>query len=165
MGCRGPIDVLEFGCGYGNFTVAAANLVGGTVFANDIERVMVDRTIQRTNEQQLTNVVAEVLDFSVDGSGRPDESIDFVMLFNILHIDHPQPLLLEAFRVLRPMGKLGLVHWKWDSNTPRGPSMEIRPKPEQCRLWAENVGFVFDQFHEFACCKWHWGMVLHKPVN
>ncbi len=165
MGCHGPLNVLEFGCGYGDFTVAAARLIDGTIFSNDIEHAIVERTLQRAKDQRLTNIVAEVLDFSVDGSGRPDQSIDFVVLFDILHIDHPHLLLREAYRVLQPTGKLGLIHWKWDSNTPRGPSMEIRPKPEKCRLWSENEGFVLDQMHDFTCCKWHWGMVFQKPAK
>ncbi len=162
LGCIGAIDALEFGCGYGNFTVAAARLIGGTVFTNDIDTSMVQHTVQRAGEQGLQNIIAEVRDFSISGSGRPGDSIDFAMLFNILHIENPSDLLREAYRVLKPMGKLGVIHWKWDEMTPRGPSMEIRPKAEQCRLWAEEEGFVFERYVEFACCRWHWGMVLRK---
>ena len=165
LGCIGAIDVLEFGCGYGNFTTAAARLISGTVFTNDIDRSMVKRTVHHAREQGLQNISAEVRDFSISGSGRPGDSIDFVMLFNILHIENPSNLLREAYRVLKPTGKLGVIHWKWEKTTPRGPSMEIRPKAEQCRFWAEEVGFGFERFVEFACCSWHWGMVLGKQPN
>ncbi len=33
-------DVLEFGCGYGNFTIPAAKLILGKVYAIDIEPEM-----------------------------------------------------------------------------------------------------------------------------
>lgn len=36
-------DVLDFGCGYGTFTIAAARLTTGTVHALDIEPDMVMR--------------------------------------------------------------------------------------------------------------------------
>ena len=41
-------DVVEFGCGYGTFTVPAARIVSGTVYALDIDREMTahDRTRQ-----------------------------------------------------------------------------------------------------------------------
>ena len=33
------------------------------------------------------------------------------------------------------------IHWNYDPSTPRGPSMSIRPRPEDCRDWAEAAGF------------------------
>jgi hypothetical protein len=140
-------------------------LISGTVFTNDIDTSMVKRTMHHAREQGLQNIVAEVRDFSVSGSGRPGDSVGFVMLFNILHIENPSNLLREAYHVLEPMGRLGVIHWKLDPMTPRGPSMEIRPKAEQCRIWAEEEGFIFERFVEFACCSWHWGMVLRKQPN
>ncbi len=50
-------------------------------------------------------------------------------------------LLREAYRVLTPGGVLGVMHWNHDPATPRGPALDIRPKPEQCRDWAVAAGF------------------------
>ena len=48
MDCVGPCgDVVEFGCGYGTFTVPAAESITGSVFALDIESDMVGATAQR----------------------------------------------------------------------------------------------------------------------
>jgi hypothetical protein len=38
-------------------------------------------------------------------------------------------LLREAFRILRPHGVLGVIHWVHDARTPRGPDLRIRPRP------------------------------------
>ena len=38
-GCK---DVVEFGCGYGTFTIPAARIITGSVFAMDIEQEMLD---------------------------------------------------------------------------------------------------------------------------
>lgn len=81
--------------------------------------------------------LVEQRDFVADGSGLPDGSADYVMLFNILHREQPETLLREAWRILSPRGRLGIMHWNYDPTTPRRPSMEIRPRPEQCREWAE----------------------------
>jgi SAM-dependent methyltransferase len=160
--CR---DVLEFGCGYGLFTEAAARIVRGTVYALDIDPEMVEATRERLREADVTNVSVEERDFVADGSGCPDASVDYAMLFNILHIDEPVALLREAFRALTPGGTLGIMHWNYDPATPRGPSMAIRPRPEQCRDWAIAAGFEFVRFESLTCCEHHYGLVCRRPSN
>ena len=99
-------DALEFGCGYGTFTLPAAELVDGRVFALDIEPSLVAETARKASESGLSNVVAEERDFVADGCGRPEGSIGYAMLFNILHTEDPIALVCEARRALangRPM--------------------------------------------------------------
>ena len=63
LDCRGSCeDVVEFGCGYGTFTVPAARLVTGRVFAFDIEPDMVAETARKVREAGLSNVVAAGID-------------------------------------------------------------------------------------------------------
>jgi SAM-dependent methyltransferase len=164
LDCRGPGDVVEFGCGYGLFTVPAAGNVSGTVYALDIEPEMVAATVRRAAQAGLTNVVAEERDFLAAGCGRPDASVGYAMLFNILHIEGPVELLREAFRALAPGGKAGVIHWKPDPATPRGPSLAIRPQPAECRTWAERAGFRFVRDEDLGCCSWHWGTVFERPA-
>ena len=133
--------VVDFGCGYGTFTLPAARLARGTVHALDIEAGMVEATRRKAEEAGLSNVRGEQRDFVAHGSGLPEKSGDYAMLFNILHCEQPELLLREAYRVLSAGGRLGLMHWNYDPTTPRGPSMDIRPKPEQCRDWAITVSF------------------------
>jgi len=165
LGCGGYGDAVEFGCGYGTFTVPAAELTAGTVHALDIDPVMVRATADRAAAAGVRNVVAVERDFIADGCGLHDGSVRYAMLFNILHIEEPIRLLREAHRVLAPGGRLGVIHWKHDPTTPRGPSMDIRPKPEQCRVWAEEAGFRHVRDEELGCCSWHWGMVLERPLR
>lgn len=146
LGLRSDMsDVAEFGCGYGTFTIPAAQVVKGTVYAFDIESDMIASTKAKAKEHNLANVRLCQRDFVSDGTGLLDASVDYVMLFNILHAEHPAMLLAEAFRILRGGGTLGIMHWNYDPTTPRGPSMDIRPKPEQCVAWTENAGFVIVQ--------------------
>jgi SAM-dependent methyltransferase len=162
--CPRTGDIIEFGCGYGHFAVPAAKLTTGTVYAVDIDPAMTERTAIRGHDRGLTNLVTVERDFVADGCGRPDQSAAYVMLFNILHIENPVALFREARRVLAPRGRVGVIHWNVDANSPRGPSMAIRPRPEQCRHWAEEAGLRFVRFDELACCEWHWGMLVERPT-
>ena len=153
-------DVVEFGCGYGTFTMPAAKIISGVVQAIDIDPGMVERTRKMANEAGLKNVSTVLRDFVADGTGLKDASIDYVMLFNILHIEHPEILLQEAWRVLRSEGKLGIIHWRCDDTTPRGPSMTIRPKPKKCVAWAQEAGFSKPKQHDLP--PYHYGIVMRN---
>lgn len=82
-------DAVEFGCGYGTFTLAAAGLISGRVFALDIEPAMIGETARKSAEAGLANVVVEQRDVLLDGSGRPRESAASAMLFNICTLKIP----------------------------------------------------------------------------
>jgi len=157
-------DVAEFGCGYGTFTIPAAKIVSGIVYALDIDAEMIAATEAKARAAGLANVRPLLRDFMTDGSGLPEASVDYVMLFNILHAESPRALTREAYRILRPGGKLAIMHWNYDPGTPRGPSMDIRPRPEQCRAWAEDAGFrLLGGIVHLP--PYHYGMVLERPPD
>jgi ubiquinone/menaquinone biosynthesis C-methylase UbiE len=162
LDCDRPGNVVEFGCGYGLFTVEAAKRSSGTVYALDIDPEMLATTTEAAHESAVSNVQPIERDFVTEGTGLPSESCDYAMVFNLLHLDDPASLLREAFRVLTTNGKLGIIHWNVDLATPRGPSMNIRPTPEQCRHWAEEAGFRFVR-HEPNIATWHWGLLMQRP--
>jgi SAM-dependent methyltransferase len=153
-------DAVEFGCGHGTFTVPTAQRASGTVYALDIDPDMVAATSARVGEAGLRNVVVEQRDFVSDGCGRQPRSASFALLFNILHIEDPVCLLKEAHRVLQPNGLAAIIHWNHDADTPRGPPLDIRPRPQQCRRWAEEAGFQWLRDQKLPDCPWHWGMVM-----
>ena len=151
-------DVVEFGCGYGTFTIPAARIVDGTVYTLDIEPEMIEQTRRYAADAGVDNIELRLRDFLLTGSGLDDESVGYAMVFNILHLERPESLLGEAFRVLRPGGLLGLVHWNHDQATPRGPAMSFRPRPDQCAAAAEQAGFTMvGQLVDLP--PYHWGIV------
>jgi SAM-dependent methyltransferase len=160
LGLAQAVDVAEFGCGYGTFTIPAAMLIRGKIYAFDIEPDMITSTEHEAAKRGLENVVTIQRDFVAEGSGLTDGSVDYVMLFNILHLVNPVVLLKEAYRILKPEGRVGIIHWNYDPATPRGPSMAVRPKPEQCIAWAGQVGFVEPK--RFDLKPYHYGIVMTK---
>ncbi len=159
--CR---DVVEFGCGYGTFTIPAARIVAGTVHALDIEPAMVEATRRRAARAGLRNVRGMVRDFMSGGSGLDDGCADYAMVFNILHGDEPVALLRETLRNLRPAGLAGIMHWNYDATTPRGPALSIRPRPEQCLHWALQAGFVVQGGGVIDLPPYHYGLVLRRSA-
>jgi SAM-dependent methyltransferase len=156
-------DVVEFGCGYGTFTLPAARLISGTLYALDIEPELIELVGEKCMREGLGNVRLLLRDFVTAGTGLPDGSMDAALLFNILHHEEPVALLKEAFRVLRPGGIAAVVHWNYDPATPRGPALEIRPRPEQCIAWGREAGLAFDERERFDLKPYHYGLLFRKP--
>ncbi len=153
----------EFGCGYGTFTIPIAHLIDGTVYAFDIDKEMVNTTRAKAHQHGLNTIHVEQRDFVAEGTGLADETIDYAMIFNILHAEEREKMLREAWRILKAQGKLAVIHWNYDPATPRGPSMEIRPKPEQCRHWAEKIGFQSQSEEPIDLPPYHYGWIFFKP--
>ncbi len=152
-------DVAELGCGYGTFTLPLARRIGGTVHTLDIDPDMVATTRQRATETDITNIRVETRDVLAAGFGRPAGSCDAALLFNILHAEEPVALLRAARDVVRPGGLVAVIHWRSDLTTPRGPSLAIRPRPEQIAVWATEAGLQVDGL-AFLLPPWHFGLKL-----
>jgi ubiquinone/menaquinone biosynthesis C-methylase UbiE len=155
-------DVVDFGCGYGTFVLSAARMVRGTVHALDIEPEMIETTARKAKEEGLDNVKAVLRDFMNEGTGLADGSVDYAMIFNILHAEHPEVLLKEALRILTTGGRLSVIHWNYDPDTPRGPPVEIRPRPGDCISWAEDVGFKLFEPGVIDLPPYHYGLVFRR---
>jgi ubiquinone/menaquinone biosynthesis C-methylase UbiE len=154
-------DIVDLGCGYGTFTVAAAARTSGMVHALDIEPAMVITTLEKVERLGLDDVSVRQCDVLADGTGLRAASCAYVMAFNILHGVEPEALLEEAWRILAPGGRLGIIHWNPDPTTPRGPDLAIRPRPEQCQNWLQEAGFFLVAPH-LHLPPYHYGVVGRK---
>lgn len=153
-------DLVEFGSGYGTFVLPAARRTKGIVTALDVEPEMVALVRQKASELHLINVEVVQRDFVADGTGLEAGSHSHAMIYNLLHLENPVGLLREAHRILKPKGTLSVMHWRSDIPTPRGPSLHIRPLPEQCRDWMIEAGFTgVTAVNIHAFCPYHFGLV------
>ncbi len=155
------VDIVEIGSGYGTFTIPTAKLIHGKLYAFDIEEEMIETLNQKLENEQIDNIVLEKRDILTHTTGLPENSIDYIMLFNILHHESPLDFINEAYRVLKPEGKIGIIHWRSDITTPRGPDLDIRPKPEQIIDWFDKQKFHIDK-QSFIIEPYHFGLIIRK---
>ena len=157
-------NVVELGCGYGTFTIPVAKRISGTVTTFDIDEAMIERTRQRAAAAGAHNVVCVVRDVFEEGFGG-ETGKDSCLLFNILHCEEPVRLLTEAAQVVKPGGLVLVIHWRYDPETPRGPNMQIRPKPESIVDWAGQTGLLDAAVPKIELPPWHYGFRLQRTVK
>ena len=154
-------DLVEIGCGYGTFTIPSAKQITGKLYAFDIEREMLDIVEQKLISEHIDNIILEQRDILTQTTGLVENSIDYVMLFNILHHNSPDDFFIEAYRILKPQGKVGIIHWRSDISTPRGPDLSIRPEPNQILQWIDSQKFNIDK-EPFVLEPFHYGLIISK---
>jgi ubiquinone/menaquinone biosynthesis C-methylase UbiE len=105
---RPGFHVLDYGCGPGSYITPLAELVGksGKIYALDIHPLAIDMVRSIASKKPLANVETIRSDCK---TGLPDNSLDAVLLYDILHdLGDPDGVLEELHRVLKPNGILSL---------------------------------------------------------
>jgi len=160
---KGIRTLIDVGCGYGTFLLPASNLISGIVVGLDIEKDMINICQKKIHENGIKSLKLIHGDISTEDTQKTLEKykgkIDYITLFNILHCEEPIVLLKNSYGILNKNGKIGVIHWK-NEETPRGPSMEIRPKPEMIVDWAAKTGFSLVKQVELP--PYHFGLVFIK---
>jgi ubiquinone/menaquinone biosynthesis C-methylase UbiE len=153
-------SIVDLGCGFGTFSIPASQIIKGTVYAFDIDEEMIQLLQAKIVQLDIPNIEWLLNDFIDKGTGLSDCSVDYVMIFNILHHNNPAQILGEVYRILKPGAKAGIVHWRSDIPTPRGPRLDIRPTPQECTKWAIESGFVIHK--ELILEPYHYGTIIRK---
>lgn len=107
-GIREGLTVLDFGCGPGGFSLAAARMVGprGRVYAVDHHPLAVRSVRIAAGRRGLDNI-RPVL--GTDLAGLPEESVDLGLVYDVLHdLPEPGPVLSGLHRILKPGGVLSV---------------------------------------------------------
>lgn len=156
--------IVEYGTGYGTFTLALSQKYANSIISMDIEPEQLAMARTRAREAGIENISFVLRDFLSQGSGVASGAAGHVLLYNILHVEGSEALLQDAFRVLKPGASLSVLHWRSDIPTPRGPSLSIRPLASTLMATARTVGFNPVQEVEVgAAAPFHYGFTGTKP--
>ena len=136
--------VAEVGAGGGWFTIRLARRVGrhGTVYAEDIQRLMIEAIQRRVQREGLTNV-KPVLGTSADPfPGLAPGTLDAVLIVDAFHeMAEPVVLLRNVARALKPQGRIGIIDYREGEGGP-GPPPEDRVPPSAIVAAAKDAGLL-----------------------
>jgi ubiquinone/menaquinone biosynthesis C-methylase UbiE len=145
-GIKPGMTCIDLGSGTGTFSFPMLLCVGseGIVYAIDDSDEMLEYIRAKNPPPNLILVHSDV-----SHTGLDNEIADFCLLSSILHeVDRPANLVVEAFRLLKPGGRVLAVEWKADLDSP-GP-------PQIRRLSREKVEQLFKHadLHNFRYLDW-----------
>jgi ubiquinone/menaquinone biosynthesis C-methylase UbiE len=105
-GIKAGDQVLDFGCGPGSYIIPLSKMVGldGKIYALDVHLLAIKIVRRLAARNQLTNIIT----IKSDGpTGLPDDCLDVILLYDVFHhLEHPDQVLKELHRVLKPGGIL-----------------------------------------------------------
>jgi predicted methyltransferase len=146
--------VAELGAAGGWFTLQLAERVGpnGRVYAEDIQRAMLEGISRRMQSENLTNVIT-VLGTASDPHLPP--GLDAALISDAFHemdVDEDRNLVVRLLRnvaaSLKPQGRLGIVDWTPGSGGP-GPVAGDRSDPKRIIAAATAAGLQLIKREDF----------------
>jgi ubiquinone/menaquinone biosynthesis C-methylase UbiE len=108
IGIKPGYRVLDFGCGPGAYITGTSELVGrsGIIYALDIHPLAIQMVQSIASKNKLKNIEIIQSDCKTQ---LPDNSIDVVLLYDVIHgLGDRNRVLEELHRVLKPTGILSL---------------------------------------------------------
>lgn len=132
LGIAPDMSVLDLCCGDGYFTAPLAKLVGGKVYAHDLDPVMIERAKEEVLRQG-TSVRKWINADALDAAHHLSATVDCVLMANAFHgVPDQTRLAAVIHKVLRPGGILVIVNWHplpLGSRAGRRPSCACHRKP------------------------------------
>jgi ubiquinone/menaquinone biosynthesis C-methylase UbiE len=116
LGVSAGSTVVDYGCGPGLFTLAAARLVraAGKVYGVDLEPRMVELVVRRAQDAGLTNVTAVASDGT--RAALPDSVADFIVCVQIMHYQPTREqrvaVARDLYRLLKADGRVMIMQWR-----------------------------------------------------
>jgi len=129
---------LDLGCGPGFWTLPMAEIVGpqGQVIALDVSSEMLEAAAA---ENPLPHV--RLLHGELPAINLPDAAVDFIWAAFVFHeVEPPAALAAEVHRVLRPGGRIAVLDWRPDAQSPSGPPRADRLSPQQAEEHLRAAG-------------------------
>ena len=124
LGIADGSKVADIGPGAGWFTIQLARRVGpnGLVYAEDVQRQMLEAVRRRVSREGLQNV--QTVFGTATDPNLPRGALDAVLLVDMYsEVDDRVTFLRNLARALKPVGRIGVVNYKPGQGGP-GPSSD-----------------------------------------
>ncbi len=132
---------VDLGCGTGAISFPLASAVGneGRVYAVDNDAKAIGRIKEKGPPSNLIPVLKDAVQ-----TGLESEIADFCFMVLILHeVEQPNRVMAEALRLLKPGGKVLVMEWRDEPDTPGPPHSERIPKEQMERLFTQAGLFSY----------------------
>ena len=153
--------VADIGAGSGYFTLPMARRVGaeGLVYAEDIQQAMVDYLSKKVETLELKNIRAVM--GKTDNPTLPENSLSLALLANTYHeVEKPLLLLENIRRELKIGGRLVIIDWNPEKESPIGPPRQERVPEDTVIKEAGQAGFDLSERQTFM--PYHYFLVFKK---
>jgi ubiquinone/menaquinone biosynthesis C-methylase UbiE len=161
LNIRDDIQVADFGCGHGYFSIPLAKLIPqGKVHALDVLEEALETVKSRAELEGVSNIETIHCNLEISGGSKlADQSVDLVLLANILFQSQKKSAIFkEAKRILKEDGQLVLV--EWISGASLAPKEGWLISKEEAQQLVEAEGLTLSQ--ELEIDSQHYGMVFKK---
>jgi len=158
---RNNMHIADFGCGNGYFSIPMAKIADqGLVYAFDIIKDSLEVVNSKAKLDDISNIETVHCNLeNLNGSKLNDESVDLVLLRNILFQSQKKSeIIKETKRVLKNGNRLVVVEWIKDSSLAPKDGWLISKEEVQQLIKMEG----FDLEKELEMDKHHYGLVFRK---
>ena len=161
LGIADGARVADLGAGGGYFTIRLAHRVGpnGVVYAEDVQREMLQSIERRVEREQLRNVTPVL--------GKPEDpalpagELDAVLIVDTFNaFEQPVAVLQRVRESLKPGGRVGIIEYTRDGHGP-GPAMDERIDPEAVVSAARAAGLRLARRENFL--RYQYMLIFEKP--
>jgi ubiquinone/menaquinone biosynthesis C-methylase UbiE len=115
-GIKSGDKALDYGCGPGSYSLAAADVVGpsGKIYAADIHPLAIKKVKKKAKKKGFSNIETILTNC---GTGLGEKCLDLIICFDSLHaFENLEQNLIEFHRVLKQNGMLSVDDHHYEEN-------------------------------------------------
>lgn len=129
--------LVDIGAGTGFFAKKFVKKIsGGKIYTCDTSKIMIEWMKENITENNIIPLLCSESSIALE-----NETADLVYMINVHHeLLEPEKLLSEAYRLLKPNGKITIIDWKKEEMAD-GPSIEKRISEEIIIQQLQKSGF------------------------